>query len=179
MSGSEIARRFDSPIMLSRIAAQKAAEHVSQDALASVARLKASLSAGPSPAARSAGTGKSGLARNGPPGCVLRTAQTVSSHTPNRKPNWSHSANTARADRLMAIFHGIKLVGAWMIVEGRGNNRVRGEKGLECDMVGGQQGCDLGVGCTAHNTGWVTWGWGKMGLSKRVFELEEALVKHQ
>jgi hypothetical protein len=67
VSGSEIARRFDSP-MLSRIAAQKAAEHASQDALASVARLKASRTAGSSPAARSAGAGKSGLARNGPPG---------------------------------------------------------------------------------------------------------------
>ena len=109
MSGSEIARRFDSP-MLSRIAAQKAAETANQAALAAVARLKASRTAGPSPGARSAGAGKSGLARNRPPGGVLRIAQTASSHTPNRKPNWSHSANTARADRLRAIFHGTKLV---------------------------------------------------------------------
>jgi hypothetical protein len=63
VSESEIARRFDSP-MLSRIAAQKAAETASQADLASVARLKASRTAGPSPAARSAGAGKSGLARN-------------------------------------------------------------------------------------------------------------------
>ncbi len=51
-----------------------------------------------------------GLAHNGPPGGVLRIAQTASSHTPNRKPNWSHSANTARVDRLRAIFYGTKLV---------------------------------------------------------------------
>jgi hypothetical protein len=43
--GSEIARRFDSP-MLSRIATQIAAEHASQAALASVARYKASQAAG-------------------------------------------------------------------------------------------------------------------------------------
>jgi hypothetical protein len=109
VAGSEIPRRFDSP-MLSRIAAQKAAETVNQADLAAVARLKASRTAGPSPAARSTGAGKSGLARNGPPGGVLRIAQTWSSHTLNRKPNWSHSANTARADRLRAIFHGTKLV---------------------------------------------------------------------
>ncbi len=109
VSGSEIARRFDSPI-LSRIAAQKAAEHASQAELASVARLKASWAAGPAPVARSAGTGKFSLARNSPPRGVLRTAQTLSSHTPNRKPNRPHSANTARVDRLMAIFHGTKLV---------------------------------------------------------------------
>jgi hypothetical protein len=41
VSGSEIARRFNSP-MLSRIVAQKAAEHAGQADLASVARLKAS-----------------------------------------------------------------------------------------------------------------------------------------
>jgi hypothetical protein len=112
VSGSEIARRFDSP-MLSRITAQKAAEHASLADLASVARLKASRAARPAPATRSAGTGKSGLAPNSPPpapGGVLRTAQTVSSHTPNRKPNRSHSANTARADLLMAIFLGTKLM---------------------------------------------------------------------
>jgi hypothetical protein len=68
VSGSETARRSDSP-MLSRIAAQKAAEHASQDDLASVARLKASRTAGPSPAARSAGAGKSGLAHNALGGC--------------------------------------------------------------------------------------------------------------
>jgi hypothetical protein len=67
VSGSEIARRFGSP-MLSRIAAQKAAETANQADLAAVARLKASRTAGPSPAARSAGARKSGLARNAPPG---------------------------------------------------------------------------------------------------------------
>ncbi len=46
--GSEIARRFDLP-MLSRIAAQKAAETANQADLAAVARLKASRIAGPSP----------------------------------------------------------------------------------------------------------------------------------
>ncbi len=112
VSGSEIARRFDSP-MLSKIAAQKAAEHGSQAALASVARLNTSRAAGPALAVRSAGTEKLGLARNGPPGGMLRTAQTASSHTPNRYPKVSHSANTPRAARLITTFHGIKLVRGW------------------------------------------------------------------
>ncbi len=60
VSGSEIARRFDSPILF-RIAGQKEAEHASQVDLASVARWKASRAAGP---------GKSGLTRNAPPRCV-------------------------------------------------------------------------------------------------------------
>ncbi len=65
--GSEIARRFASP-MLSRIANKKEAEHASNAALLSVARLKASRAAGLAPAARTAGSGMSGLALNGPPG---------------------------------------------------------------------------------------------------------------
>jgi hypothetical protein len=109
VSGSEIARLFDSP-MLSRIAAQKAAEHASQVALASVGRLKVSRAAGSAPAARSAGTGKSGLARNDPLGGMLRTAQTASSHTLNRNSKVSHSANTVRADGLMAIFYDTKKI---------------------------------------------------------------------
>jgi hypothetical protein len=40
---------------------------------------------------------------------------------------------------------------------------VRGEKGLWCDMYGGDKGYCLGVGCKAHNTGWVTGGWVKWG----------------
>jgi hypothetical protein len=67
MSGSEIARRFDSP-MLFRIVVQKAAEYVSQVALEFVARLKTSREAGPALVARSTVTGKFGLARNGPSG---------------------------------------------------------------------------------------------------------------
>ncbi len=107
--GSERARRFDSPIP-SRMAAQKAAEHASQVALDSVARLKASRAAALAFAARRAGFGKSGLTLNGPPGGVLRVAQRVPSHTPNRNSKASHSANTARAARLLVIFHGTKLV---------------------------------------------------------------------
>jgi hypothetical protein len=111
VSGSEIARRFDSS-MFSRSATQKAAEHASQAALASVARLKASRAVGPAPVARSAGTVKSGLSVP-QPGGVLKTAQTASSHTPNRNPKVSHSANTPRVARLMATFHGTKLVRGW------------------------------------------------------------------
>ena len=85
VTGSAIARRFDSP-MLSRIATAKAAEHTSQAALESVARLKTSRAAGPALACRSAGIGKSGRALNYFPAGVLRIAQTSSSHTPNRKP---------------------------------------------------------------------------------------------
>jgi hypothetical protein len=62
--GSEIARRFAST-MLSRNANKKEAEHTSNAALLSVARLKASRAAGLAPAARAAGSGKSGLARGG------------------------------------------------------------------------------------------------------------------
>jgi hypothetical protein len=105
VTGSAISRRFDS-LMLSRIATAKAAEHATQAALESVARLKTSRAAGPALACRSAGIGKSGLSRNASPGlCVLRTAQTASSHTPNRNPKASHSANTPRTARLIAIFH--------------------------------------------------------------------------
>ena len=57
-----MARRFASP-MLSRIAAQKDAEHASQAAMEeeSVARLKTSRAAGLAPAPKAAGAGKSGL----------------------------------------------------------------------------------------------------------------------
>jgi hypothetical protein len=122
--------------MLSRIAAQTAAEHASQDDLASVARLKASRTAGPSPAARSAGARKSGLARNGPPGGGVEDS-------PDRVV-----AHAEQETELVPFSkHGVRgpvdgdlprhQIGAWMIVEGRGNKGVRGEKGLECDMVGG------------------------------------------
>ncbi len=54
VAGSEIARQLASP-MLSRIAAQKDAEHASQAALESVARLKTSQAAGLAPAPKAAG----------------------------------------------------------------------------------------------------------------------------
>jgi hypothetical protein len=85
VTGSAIERRFDSP-MLSRIATAKAAEHANQAALESVVRLKTSRAAGLAVAERSGRIGKSDLSRNAPPGGLLRTAQTASSHTPNRKP---------------------------------------------------------------------------------------------
>jgi hypothetical protein len=88
VAASEIARRLPSP-MLSRMAAQKDAEHASHAALESVARLKMSQAAGFALAPKSAGAGNSGLARNTPPAGVLRTAQTASSHTPKRKPRSS------------------------------------------------------------------------------------------
>ena len=109
MTGSAIARRFDSP-MLSRIATAKAAEHASQAALESVERLKTSRAVGPALACRSAGIGKSRRALNCCPGGVLRTAQTASSHTLNRNSKVSHSANTVRADGLMAIFYDTKKI---------------------------------------------------------------------
>ncbi len=117
--------------MLSRIAAQKDAKHASQAALESVARLKTSRAAGLGPAPKAAGAGNSGLSRITPPGGVLRTAQSASSHTPNRKPKSSHSANTARAALLIATFHGAKLVRgrSWRVGE------MTGARGLECDMV--------------------------------------------
>jgi hypothetical protein len=119
MRGSEIARRFASPTtMLSRIANKKEAEHASNAALLSVARLKASRAAGFAPTTRAAGSGKSGLALNCPPGGVLRRAQRASSQTANRNPKASHSANTPRAARLMARFQGAHQIGAWMVGEG-------------------------------------------------------------
>ena len=133
--------------MLSRIAAQKDAEHASQAALESVARLKTSRAAGPAAAPKAAGAGNSGLSRNTPPGGVLRTAQTASSHTPNRKPKSSHSANTARAARLIATFHGTRLVRGWSWRVGV----ITGARGLELDMmVSGcvpRHGGESGIGC--------------------------------
>jgi hypothetical protein len=121
-----MARQFASP-MLSRIAAQKDAEHASQAALESVARLKPSRAAGLAPAPKAAGTGNSGLFHNTPPGGVLRTAQTASSHTPNRKPKSSHLANTARAispvDRNLPRHQ----VGPWTVMEGGGNGEGFGQ----------------------------------------------------
>ncbi len=123
LQGTVVLRtQYPARVPLFRIAAQKAAATASQADLASVARLKASRTAGLSPAARSAGAGKSGLAHDGPQrGGVLRTAQTGSTHTPNRKPNWSHSANPVEGDLPR------HQIGARMIVKGRrGNNRVKG-----------------------------------------------------
>jgi hypothetical protein len=125
-----MARRFASP-MLSRIAAQKDAEHASQAALESMARLKTSRAAGLAPAPKAAGAGNSDLSRSAPPGGVLRTAQTASSHTPNRKPKSSHSANTARTARFIATFHGTKLVRGRSCRVGE----MTGARGLDCDMV--------------------------------------------
>jgi hypothetical protein len=106
--------------MLSRIVA----EHASQ-AIASVARLKASRAAGPAPAARSAGTGKSGLSRNGPPGGVLRTDHVVA--YAEQEPEGScipFSEHAARGpiDGDLPRHQ----IGAWMIVEGGGDNRGEG-----------------------------------------------------
>ena len=129
VAGSEIERRLPSP-MLSSIAAQKEAEHESQAALESVARLKMSRAAGLALAPKSAGAGNSGLSRNTPPAGVLRTAQTASSHTPKRKPKSSHSANTARAARLIATFPGTRLVRGWSWRVGV----MTGARGLALDM---------------------------------------------
>jgi hypothetical protein len=141
-------RRFASP-MLSRIAAQKDTEHASQAALEFVARLKTSWAAGLALAPKAAGAGNFGLSRNNPPGGLLRTVQTASSHKPNRKPKSSHSANTARAALLIATFHGTKLV--------RGRSWRVGEmtRGLDSDMVccGDRRGCGLEVGRKAHSMG--------------------------
>jgi hypothetical protein len=74
--------------------------------------------------ARSAGAEKSGLARNGPPGGVLRTA-----HSPDRVVAYAEQ----ETELVPFSEHGAResvdgdfprhQVGAWMIVEGRGNNR--------------------------------------------------------
>jgi hypothetical protein len=112
--------------MLSRIAAQKAAEHASQDDLASVARLKASRTARPSPAARSAGAGKSGLARSTPPGGggVEDSPDRVVAYTEQETESVPFSEHGARGpvDGDLPRHQ----IGAWMIVEGRGNNRGKG-----------------------------------------------------
>jgi hypothetical protein len=63
--------------MLSRIATAKAAEHASQAALESVARLKTSRAAGPALACKSAGIGKSGWALNCCPGGLTSTTRLV------------------------------------------------------------------------------------------------------
>jgi hypothetical protein len=104
---------------------------------------------------KAAGAENSGLSRNTPPAGVLRTAQIASSHTPNRKPKSSHSANIARAALLITTFHGTKLVRgrSWRVGE------MTGARDLESDMVVcGYEECGLGVGCKAHATGWVQWG---------------------
>ncbi len=126
VSGSEIARRFDSP-MLSRIAAQKAAETVNQAALVAVARLKASRTAGPSPAARSAGAGKSGLARNTPPGGVVEDSPdrvvAYAEYETKLVPFSEHGARGPVEGDLLR-----HQIGAWMIVEGGGDNGIKGIK---------------------------------------------------
>jgi hypothetical protein len=95
-----MARRLASPMLaLARIVKQKDAEHAGLAALLSMsmARLKVSRAAGLAPVARAAGSGKSGLTHNTPPQGVLRRAKAkrASSHTPNRNPKVSHSANAA------------------------------------------------------------------------------------
>jgi hypothetical protein len=126
-------RRLASPMLL-RIAKQKDAEHANHATLLSVARLNASRAAGLALVARAACSGKSGLSRNTPSGGVLRRAQRVSSHTPNRNPKVSHSANATRAARLSASFPGIKLVRGWSM---RVGEMVRAS--LEFDMVYGER----------------------------------------
>jgi hypothetical protein len=124
VSGSEIARRFDSH-MLSRIAAQKAAETANQADLAAVARLKASRTAGPSPAARSAGAGKSGLARNGPPGGgVEDSPDRVVAYAEQETKFVPFSEHGARGSVEGDLPR--HQIGAWMIVEGGCNTRVKG-----------------------------------------------------
>jgi hypothetical protein len=99
--------------MLSRIAAQKAAETASQADLASVARLMASRTAGPSPAARAAGAGKSDLARNGPPGGggVEDSPDRVVAYAEQETKLVPFSEHGARGPvEGDLIFHGTKLV---------------------------------------------------------------------
>ncbi len=144
MRGSEIARRFASP-MLSRIANKKEASHASNAALLSVVRLKASWAAGLAPVARAAGSGKSGLALNGLqtpdklsavsyPGGVLRIAQRASSQTVNRNQKASHSTNTPRAARFTTSFKGTNLARGRSV---RVGEMVRAS--LEFDMVYGER----------------------------------------
>ncbi len=99
-----MARRFASP-MLSRIAAQKDADHASQAALKSVAHLKTSRVAGLVPAPKAAGAGNSGLSLITPWGSVEDSPDCVVTHVIP-----SHSANTARAARFIATFLITKLV---------------------------------------------------------------------
>ncbi len=115
VSGSEIARRFDSP-MLSRIATQKAAEHASQAALASVARLKASRAAGPASV--------SGLTLNCPPGGIEDSSDRVVAYTEQEPEGIPFSEHAARGpfNRNFPQHQ----IGAWIIVKGWGDNRGQG-----------------------------------------------------
>jgi hypothetical protein len=121
-----MARRFASP-MLSMIAAQKDAEHASQAALESVARLKkTSWAAGLEPAPKAAGAGNSDLSRNTPPGGVLRTAQTASSFAHAEEeteviPFGEYSARS-RVNRNLPQHQ----VGPWTVMEVGGNDKGEG-----------------------------------------------------
>jgi hypothetical protein len=106
--------------MLSSIAAQKAAEHASQADLASMARLKASRAAGPAPTARSAGTGKCGLSRKPhSPDRVVAYAEQETESVP-----FSEHGARGPVDGDLPRHQ----IGAWMIMEGRGNNKGKGVK---------------------------------------------------
>ena len=111
-------------------------------------------------APKESGAGNSGLSRNTPPAGVLRTAQTASSHTPKRKPKSSHSANTARAARLIATFHGTRFVRRWSWRVGA----ITGARGLELDMFGVGECLDMEVIrvlATMRGVGrWCWWGGG-------------------
>jgi hypothetical protein len=115
--GSEIARRFASP-MLSRIANKKEAEHASNAVLLSLARLKVSRAAGLAPVARAAGSGKFGLALNGYPGGGVRRAQRASSQSDGEKepegvPFGEYAARCPVDGQLPG-----HQVGAWVVSEG-------------------------------------------------------------
>ena len=103
--------------MLSKIANRKDAEHASNAALLSVARLKASRAAGLAPTARAAGSGKSGLALIAPPsGGVEESPESVVADGEQEPEGVPFSEYAARCpvDRQFPRHQ----VGAWVVGEG-------------------------------------------------------------
>ena len=111
--------------MLSRIAAQKDAEHASQADLESVARLKTSRAAGLALAPKAAGAGNSGLSRNTPPwGSVEDNPDCVVAHAEEETEVIPFGEYGARSP----IYRNLPRhqVGPWTVMQGGGNDRGEG-----------------------------------------------------
>ncbi len=115
VSGSEIAWRFDSP-MISRIATQKVAKQSNQSALASVTRLNASRE-----------HWRQDQLEPGNLLCPATAPDRVVAHTEQETESVPFSEHAARSPVIDGDFPQHQ-IGAWMIVEGGGDNRGEGEK---------------------------------------------------
>ena len=103
--------------MLSRIANKKEAAHASSAALLFVARLKASRAAGLAPAARAAGSGKSGLALNCPPGGVVEESPESVVADGEQEPEGVPFGEYAARCPVDGQLSGHQ-IGAWVVSEG-------------------------------------------------------------